>query len=321
MVMRVHEGGRLLAGPAYKAMLLLTPFLLCFLLFPSGPFSPRQACLFFLNMLLYLLFAYGVNDYADRDQDALSGKFRRIASWPRQAGIGICVALAAGNIVVGILIAGWGGYVILLVMGLVFGLAYSVRPMRLKERGIWGILVAPVLGKVIPISMVASLCPKTGWWLVILLIGEWTKNAIDILFHQIVDFRSDAGANAATFAVIYGRARSVGLLRRFCLGGTLAAVAVGISFAVYVPEYRWVMGGSAAAAVPIVLLRRLGFIGLESNEITALVPFHYMGVGYAVFLLAPFWLGLIAMLRDAAFGLVFFPVAALTVFQTRFYLR
>ena len=161
--MQSFDGLRIVRGPLFKSALLLTPALFICLLKDSGEISVGSLYVLFANFFLYLFFAYVVNDYADRDHDLASGKHRLVALLPRPVGLGLAVGLAAGSLAVGYAAAGWGLYLLVLCAGLFCGAAYSVKPVRVKERGLWGVGFAAVVGKVIPILMVCALYRKTGW--------------------------------------------------------------------------------------------------------------------------------------------------------------
>jgi 4-hydroxybenzoate polyprenyltransferase len=177
------DGLRIIRGPLYKSTLLLTAPLLCVLLLTPGSADAPTLYMFFLNMFLYLCFAYAVNDWADREADLAAGKRRTFSSLPASTARAIVVVLLLATLAVGYRHSRSWLYIGVLSTGLLLGVAYSARPFRFKGRGIWGVIIAPLLGKVIPVCLACIHYRRFGWYFLVVALAESVKNAIDILFH------------------------------------------------------------------------------------------------------------------------------------------
>lgn len=318
---------RLWRGPVFKGTLLLTAPLACHLAGPPVQADAAVAAVLRLAsfgalMLLYLSFAYAANDWADREADRAAGKARTLGRLP--AGLGLAVTLALGAAT---LLAGWRFHATplflgLLLAGLLLGWAYSVRPLRLKARGAAGALLAPVVGKVIPILLagVAWDCPG-AWWLLLLAAAEWTKNVIDILFHQVIDAAADRLAGVGSWPVVHGDAAAHTALRRFCRAGVVAAVLQGGALAVVIPEFRWVLGAALLLAPPAAFLLRRRVDAAPANRMTGLLPPLYQWLGGVLFVQMPLWLALVAAWRTPVYLWLAVPVAVIIAAQTLFFLR
>jgi 4-hydroxybenzoate polyprenyltransferase len=319
--MPAFDGLRIIRGPLYKSTLLLTAPFLCILLLTRQPPGVPTVYLFFLNMFLYLCFAYAVNDWADRDADLAAGKHRTLSLLPARAVSVIVVTLLFATLAVGFQLGGSRYYMAVLSAGLLLGVTYSARPWRLKGRGIWGVAVAPVLGKAIPVWLACIHYHRFAWYFLVLILAESTKNAIDILFHQIVDYENDKRSNIRTYPVAVGLEPARQLLRRLVAAGTLGAFFLGGILAGLVAEYRWVFGFALLVAVPAAALGRRLDCGQRADSPALSLPFPYLWFGGIVFLQSPLWLSAIAAWRSPSFLPLAAVVGVITLSQTVFYLR
>ena len=315
------DGLRIIRGPLYKSTLLLTAPLLCVLLLTPEAGNAPAVCTFFLNMFLYLCFAYAVNDWADRQADLAAGKHRTFSSLPAGTVRAIVIALLVATLVVGYLLSRSWLYLSVLAFGLLLGLAYSARPLRFKGRGIWGVIIAPVLGKVIPVWLACIQYRRFGWYFLVIALAEGTKNAVDILFHQIVDYENDRRSGINTFPVARGEEPARGLLQRLVAVGTVGAVCTGMILAWFVKEYRWVFGAACILAVPAAMLGTGLSSGRRAGSPALGLPFSYIWFGGIVFLQSPMWLSAIEAWRSPSFLPLAVAVAIITLCQTVFYLR
>jgi 4-hydroxybenzoate polyprenyltransferase len=319
-VLQGLEGSRLIRGPLYKSTLLLAPALFMALIEPAGAVPTGIIGGLFFNYLLFLLFAYTVNDQADRVADLRAGKERLIGRLPPGVVRILIFGFAIANLAVGYGVAGRSSYLAWLGVGLLCGWSYSAPPLRLKGRKYASVLFPPLLGKVIPILMAAALLGRSGWWLWGLMVCEATKNAIDILFHQVVDYEADQAADARTYAVCRGKEAAIGALRALSYAGVAAAAMTGLIYGIFIPEYRW--------AGAVILAG--GFLGIpigkrvcseSRNPLIRLLPLSYLWFGAAVFMMAPLVLSAIAALRAPSYAALFVAISLITVSQTWFYLR
>jgi 4-hydroxybenzoate polyprenyltransferase len=185
-------------------------------------------------------FGYCVNDVADRSSDARAGKPNRAAQVPTAKWAALMLLSAAGSIALSFIWAADVAGPILVITSLISAAAYSLPPVRLKERGIAGILAGAASQWVLPALAMASQQPG-GWmrpraWAVAVLglaIGmRW------MAVHQMQDAIYDRRADVATFASQGGQVDRV-LLATFCcelllLPITLTTYAAGVALALLV---------------------------------------------------------------------------------------
>ena len=179
----------------------------CFILLITMPY-PWRFLWALLVLGLYMLFlgsyGYTLNSYCDRAQDAKVGKHSEISYFSDRRVLIILLALALFSLCIPLSFA----EIKIRLLGLVtFFLVtfYSAKPVRFKERGLWGISVATLTQRPLPFLLFAFLVPcdaKLAWFLFgwLCFIG-----LVMIVAHQIFDFENDKKAGVYTWAVKVGK--------------------------------------------------------------------------------------------------------------------
>ncbi len=160
------------------------------------------------TVTFWAVFGYAVNDVADRRDDRRAGKTNRAAelstlSWG-------AFLLLAGSLSLGLslLWAADAAAPVLVLVGLMLAAAYSLPPLRLKERGAVGLLAGASAQWLLPVLALSSVEPW-GWvrpesWCLAFLglaIGlRW------MAVHQLDDASADRKAGVRTYVTGGGRA-------------------------------------------------------------------------------------------------------------------
>jgi ceramide glucosyltransferase len=147
---------------------------------------------------------YVVNDLTDRAADAAKGA----PGWSRRAW-SIRQGLACALIPAGIAVAATrgGAAAAVVVLQVAKGLAYSLRPFRLKERGLSGVLAAASLQRLPGVALVWAVRPPHPAAAIACSIWLMALGVAFILEHQLEDFEADHAAGVRTWAQDAGRAR------------------------------------------------------------------------------------------------------------------
>ena len=96
-----------------------------------------------------VMFSIQINDLSDRKEDGAAGKKRWILTLPRSMGVFLSILVIAAGIIVIILASGSILVISSYAATILLALAYSLRPLRFKERGISGIIVYAAAATVI----------------------------------------------------------------------------------------------------------------------------------------------------------------------------
>jgi 4-hydroxybenzoate polyprenyltransferase len=242
-----------------------------------------------LVVMSWLLFSILINDIADSKDDRLSGKMRWIVRITPLLRASILSIFLVGGLGILMLSQNPVSTKWVFIAAVVTGFLYSLKPLRLKERGVWGLFAyssSCTLGYcVIPWTWLSE-----KWELLLLLaptvfLDKW----VNLHFHQIVDYESDLKMGTKTYAVLAGPDRARKILKWISWLTSLWLLAVFLYIALFVYEWRaiiiLVVGFAVlACAFYIFLSRRTS--GLETSLVREL-PWTYLGLTYAVLRLLP----------------------------------
>lgn len=160
---------------------------------------------FWIYQCFLLCYGYVINSYADREQDAIAGKHPEASFFStRQLQLVLgCLAIFALGVPLY-----YGGFRIRVLGLTTFFLAtfYSLRPIRFKERGFIGILVATAFQRPLLFMFFPLLIPSCDMTLFWILLGWlfFLGLAVEIA-HQLDDFDNDVKAGVITWATKFGK--------------------------------------------------------------------------------------------------------------------
>lgn len=185
-------------------------------------------------------FGYAINEWADGKSDELAQKPNSMAGLKlRSRAFSVLLPLLAGG---GAALAGGFGPAANTVLALEFFLvaAYSLYPLRLKERGVWGVMAdalssgfLPGLFIVLAFSRKAPDIPLRAVIFDVFLLTQLLAAGIKgILTHQDLDRENDRAAGVATFALSTGPAALRRILVKICYPVELFAI-IGMVISIY----------------------------------------------------------------------------------------
>lgn len=184
----------------------------------SQNFSTGQTYLRFVSwiafVVLLLAYGYALNDFCDKRADKLAEKQNFMNEIDSSQGLASLVALALAGIIVLVPFYAEKRMVLSAALNFLLATAYSLPPVRFKERGIGGLLVSAVAQRTLPLIVGMSLFHKFDAASCVLtmlftLIGiRW------IILHQLVDLPKDIEADVDTFARRRGYYRTMQLMQK-----------------------------------------------------------------------------------------------------------
>ena len=150
-------------------------------------------------------YGYCINTYSDRKDDERVGKHPHITYFTPPQHLAIVVFFGIGALAIPFLYSSWEIKALGVVNFLLASL-YSIRPFRLKERGIFGPLTATIVQRPLLFLFFALLVPwkplmvgyLLGWLLLSGLLVEYAQ--------QLIDYENDHKAGVKTWAQNIGYA-------------------------------------------------------------------------------------------------------------------
>lgn len=174
---------------------------------------------FFLLVVLlssYMAFGHLVNDYSDWEADRLAGKMRLLSRLPlRTARI-----IVTGSLVVTVLatvpFVTRPLFAVLFSSSLFLATFYSLKPLRLKETGVGGLVTIALSVELLPLLLVFSVLSHFDPVDISLFAAFYVSWGLkEIAKHQWQDWEHDAKASVSTFAVKRGPALTLNIYRWF----------------------------------------------------------------------------------------------------------
>ena len=211
-------------------------FTILFCLAIMGCASPVEDVLILIVLLsLYLFWGVLFNDYCDMPFDIRAGKKRAIHEIPKSVTLGILATFVLFSfvLIVLLLLRGleYAVFIPVYAAAWLLSICYSAFPMRLKERGVWGIIDDVLIEKTFPVFLIFSFfnCYSLET-LIIVLFFSFLQLKI-ILDHQCWDYDSDVKSGIETFAVKMGIGKVTPILnitRKLFLAFFLLSIAIVI---------------------------------------------------------------------------------------------
>jgi 4-hydroxybenzoate polyprenyltransferase len=164
--------------------------------------SPRNIIAMMITVAMWAAFGYGINDVADRDVDDRAGKPNRAVRVTQASSTVFLVLMAGGALAMCRLWAADAAAIGFLAAGLILAAAYSIRPVRLKGRGVWGLIAAAAAQWSFPILAVSAAEPA-GW----MRPATWSLSVLGLAIglrwmavHQLHDAAADRRTGVRTYA-------------------------------------------------------------------------------------------------------------------------
>jgi 4-hydroxybenzoate polyprenyltransferase len=275
-----------------KANMMLLPWAVM-LAQGSGFLRTGTILTFFLLLLVvlaWLMTCILVNDLADSRDDRAAGKRRWINRLPPPARVAVTAVLVCLGPGV-LFLSNAPGRVLWTYAGsAALGLAYSLKPLRLKGRGLWG-----VLGYSVSCALAYVFIPG-AWlgtsWRVLAVFGGavFLDKWVNLHFHQVIDLAGDRAQGIETHAVRAGAARARQYLQYWAWSATLWYAFVLVEATATEPKGWKVAGLAIVAGASIMGVLSVACLSGKMRPGSSLVrelPPAYLASAFAVFRLLP----------------------------------
>ena len=165
-------------------------------------------------MMLSASWGFLLNDLADRDADAKSGRADALHGHglSRRAMWTLILLTAVVSWAIVFLIGGGWVFKIVLAIDYFVATVYSMQPLKLKVRKFWGFFANSVMERPLPILVFLTYMhyytPET------ILLPVLMELTWSVFKHQAADVKEDIAANVITFAASLGEKLSTAIVRK-----------------------------------------------------------------------------------------------------------
>lgn len=255
-------------------------------------------------LCLYAAFGHIVNDYADRETDRIAGKQKILHGWGVGAAL-LSLTLPLACIVVLALTRFDHVTALLAFAAVLLAAGYSLRPVRLKERGSLGLIAATIAQRTLPIAIALQAFRRWDWAALGLCVLATLIGLRFIIVHQLRDRQNDLRSHVRTAATGGDPQRLEALLRSLFAFEIIFLVATVTAMASQEP-LLWI--GVLAYAVGLALSMARG---------SSLSPAQYFVFSGFYSVVWPLALALLLSLRNPVFAAALLVIVALTQHHAR----
>lgn len=192
-----------------------------FVVFYIALYQRAQPFEFFVDLILFILFSsfctsygYLINDYSDRKLDALHGKANTFAGDTAFKARAIVIGFLLISLAIGWRFSDRKGFIPLVAIWLLIATAYSLRPIRLKERGKIGLIFVVIAQRALPILIVFSAFRHYLWVdCTLITLYIFFRGLSSDINHQLEDYANDSSSDTMTYAVQAGIKKTTRLFK------------------------------------------------------------------------------------------------------------
>jgi 4-hydroxybenzoate polyprenyltransferase len=238
------------------------------------------------------MFSIQINDICDKKEDDAAGKMRWIGYLPKYMGIIISILLIMAGLTTVILASGSIKVILSYTATILLGLFYSLRPVRFKERGIWGLFVYALAATIIYVLVPWTWFDSSLILLIFLFSTVMSDKWVQLNFHQIVDYHADLKNGTQTFAVRVGLKRTRSILQLASLFASFSMLSVLVYATFFVIEEKMLqiiilVMSTAIVAVSGIHVKILNKKTKSSSNLIKELPWIYLGLTYLLFCVIP----------------------------------
>jgi len=165
-------------------------------------------------MMLSAAWGFLLNDLADRDADARSGRADALHGHglSRRAMWALILLTAAVSWAIVFIIGGGLIFKIVLAIDYLVAILYSVPPVKFKVRKFWGFLANSLMER--PLPILVFLAYMHYYTLATVLLPVLMELTWSVFKHQAADIKEDISAHVITFAASLGEKLSTDIVRK-----------------------------------------------------------------------------------------------------------
>ena len=186
-----------------------------FVVFYIALIDARYDSQFIVDTLILIVFSifattygYLINDYSDIELDRLHGKANTFKDDSRFKALAILLLIIVLSIISCYPFLGNTYFIVWAVSWFVIATFYSLKPIRLKERGTVGIVFVVMAQRVLPALIIFSVFHFDHWLdISLLLLYILFRGFSSDVNHQLSDYYKDQATGTSTFAVSKGYQR------------------------------------------------------------------------------------------------------------------
>ena len=155
--------------------------------------------LFIVYSVTYFGISYLANDLSDVRDDEIAGKSNAFHTSSVKVGVAAFIIATAVHFASAMLISFSWEFLLFSLVGYLFGISYSFKPLRFKERGVLGLIVASFFQRNLQILVIPFIFAVDPVVCAFINIACFIYGIRYILIHQYIDYENDLKSGTRTF--------------------------------------------------------------------------------------------------------------------------
>lgn len=202
---------------------------LFYVLIVDNLFRPLDSLILISSLGFYFMYGFLINDFYDMSYDVAAGKKRAVQELSKITFIGIIIAVVLMS-ALHLLYLKELLYTTAYIISYVLATLYSAPPIRFKNRGLSGIIVDGLIEKGLPVLAVFAFFNHFGIDTLIFVAAAFFIEVVEIVTHQMYDYKTDSRDGIHTFVVNMGIDKTLRIYNKFMapLSGAIVIVLCSI---------------------------------------------------------------------------------------------
>ena len=192
------------------------------------------------SLTCYLAYGALVNDYFDLLYDKSCGKYRFIQKLSRKQAISLIVCILILGFIVTALFIQKISYISVYLLSFIFVTQYSAPPLRLKDKGVWGVLCDTLIEWSSPVILIFLFFSHIQADMLLFIMVYVVAQVVSILNHQLLDYRNDLKTGTSTFVVRIGIQKTIRILNGMYTLALALILMLFVLFTLKIP-YFWII--------------------------------------------------------------------------------
>jgi len=233
------------------------------------------------------------NDLCDRHEDQTAGKRRWIGYLPGYVGLMITTFVIAAGTATVLLMGGSLRATLAYAGTILLSLFYSLKPLRFKERGVWGLLIYALSATFVFVLVPWTWFPSGPLLLVALLAAVLSDKWIQIHFHQVIDYAADLSGATRTYTVRAGLERARSTLRHVSFAASIVLLGMIGMILLLLSHSTPKLIVVLAIAAGVLFVSRVYITRADKEDspaasvLAAELPWLHLGLTYLLFYVLP----------------------------------
>jgi len=207
--------------------------------------------LFIVYSVTYFSISYLANDLSDIEDDKKAGKRNAFRDTNISVGIVAFIVTTFLHFTSVVLISLTWQFIVFSVIGYLFGIFYSFKPLRFKERGVVGLVVASFFQRNLQLLVIPFMFEVDWLPFVLINIASFVYGIRFILIHQYMDYENDKVSGTKTFV---GKAKKITkLIIYICVLIELAVIFVSFAMLLVKISYLYFIALIAGYALEVLV--------------------------------------------------------------------